>query len=277
MLSFGVVIWCYYLFNVIILCYHFSQLTNVIIFPCTACVIIYVIINVIIFCYHFPPFFLFLKTWHTCKSRWLESTAESPILWSRHPRMCEISGCVKSPDVWNLRMCEISGCVKSPAITVNSMHDTLGIVMAEQLIPGSSTKVTICDTVNNKVREECSNFPFPPPTNNSRKPLNQQPLGNTESWAKENNISGAISAEQGCILHCFVWGPIRLKLLGKKNFNQFLFYHVGLLIIHEFCQGCKTYHFLVKSILNIFSRGKRSSDTLVSISAIYVQMCCSPM
>jgi len=32
MLSFGVIIWCYYLFNVIIWCYHFSQFANVIIF-----------------------------------------------------------------------------------------------------------------------------------------------------------------------------------------------------------------------------------------------------
>jgi hypothetical protein len=32
MLSFGVILWCHNLFYVIILCYHFSQFANVIIF-----------------------------------------------------------------------------------------------------------------------------------------------------------------------------------------------------------------------------------------------------
>ncbi len=49
MLSSDVIIWCYHLFYVIIWCYH----------------LFYVIIFVIIYCYHFPPFFFFLKTWHT--------------------------------------------------------------------------------------------------------------------------------------------------------------------------------------------------------------------
>ncbi len=39
------------------ICYHFPFYIF--------CVIIYVIICVIIYCYHFPPFFFFLKTWHT--------------------------------------------------------------------------------------------------------------------------------------------------------------------------------------------------------------------
>jgi hypothetical protein len=43
-------------------CYHFC----VIIFPCTAWVLSFMLsFNVIIFCYHFPPFYFFLKTWHT--------------------------------------------------------------------------------------------------------------------------------------------------------------------------------------------------------------------
>ena len=46
-------------------CYHFC----VIIFPCTAWVLSFMLsFNVIIFCYHFPPFFFFLKTWHTPKA-----------------------------------------------------------------------------------------------------------------------------------------------------------------------------------------------------------------
>jgi hypothetical protein len=74
----------------------------------------------------------------------------------------------------------ISCCVKSLAITMNSMNDILGVVMAERLIPGSSPEVTVIesDTGGNSQ----SNFPFPP-VKNSRKPLNQQPLGNTESWS----------------------------------------------------------------------------------------------
>ncbi len=66
MLSFDVIIWCYHLYHIIILCYHFSQFTNVIIFPCKGWVLSFMLsFNVIIFCYYFPPFFFFLKTWHT--------------------------------------------------------------------------------------------------------------------------------------------------------------------------------------------------------------------
>jgi hypothetical protein len=43
--------------------------------------------------------------------------------------------------------------------------------------------------------------------------------------------------------------------MKQKNFKKFLFYHVGLLIIQEFCLGCKTYHFLVKSIQKSFPVG----------------------
>ncbi len=50
--------------------------------------------------------------------------------------------------------------------------------------------------------------------------------------------------------------------------EKFLYYHVGLLIIHEFCQGCKTYHFLVKSIQKFFQINKDYSDVLARISAI---------
>ncbi len=53
-------------FDVIILpvskCYHFY----VIIFPSTCWVLSFMLsFDVIIYCYHFPPFFFFLKTWHT--------------------------------------------------------------------------------------------------------------------------------------------------------------------------------------------------------------------
>ncbi len=56
-----VVIWCYHFFTVR-KCYHFC----VIIFPCTCWVLSFMLSSdVILFCYHFPPFFFFLKTWHT--------------------------------------------------------------------------------------------------------------------------------------------------------------------------------------------------------------------
>ncbi len=43
-------------------CYNFY----VIIFPCTYFVLSFMLsFDVIIYCYHFPPFFFFLKTWHT--------------------------------------------------------------------------------------------------------------------------------------------------------------------------------------------------------------------
>ena len=49
MLSFfNVIIWCFHLVLSFILCYHLM-----------------LSFDVIIYCYHFPPFFFFLKTWHT--------------------------------------------------------------------------------------------------------------------------------------------------------------------------------------------------------------------
>jgi hypothetical protein len=77
----------------------------------------------------------------------------------------------------------VAGCVKSLAITMNSMNDVLGVVMAEHLNPGSSPEVTICETIINVPDGESSKFPFPPQVNNPRKPLKQKPLGDTESWA----------------------------------------------------------------------------------------------
>ena len=41
----------------------------------------------------------------------------------------------------------VTGCVKSLAISMNSINDILGVVMAERLIPGSSPEVTVVETV----------------------------------------------------------------------------------------------------------------------------------
>jgi hypothetical protein len=77
----------------------------------------------------------------------------------------------------------VTGCVKSLAITMNSINDVLGVVMAERLIPGSSPEITVCETIINIPDGDSTNFPFPPQVNNPRKPLKQKPLGDSESWA----------------------------------------------------------------------------------------------
>jgi hypothetical protein len=61
----------------------------------------------------------------------------------------------------------VTGCVKSLAITMNSMNDFLGVVMAERLIPGSSPEVTVCDTIITIPDRESTNFPFLLQVNNS--------------------------------------------------------------------------------------------------------------
>jgi hypothetical protein len=87
MLSFGVIIWCYYLFNVIIWCYHFSHFANVIIFVLSFFLVQHGCYHL---CYHLMLSFfviispLFSFSWkrdtllysHRC------SLAKSPIHWS---------------------------------------------------------------------------------------------------------------------------------------------------------------------------------------------------
>jgi hypothetical protein len=68
------------------------------------------------------------------------------------------------------------------ASCMNSFGDILGTVMAERLIPGNSPDGISGDEECEEVSEQSSTFLFPPPVI-SRKPLKQQPLGNTESWA----------------------------------------------------------------------------------------------
>jgi hypothetical protein len=65
---------------------------------------------------------------------------------------------------------------------MSSFNDILGPVMAERLIPGKSPDEISGDEDCEEVSEQRSTFLFPPPVI-SRKPLKQQPLGNTESWA----------------------------------------------------------------------------------------------
>jgi len=71
--------------------------------------------------------------------------------------------------------------IRSLSLCVNSINEILGTVMAERLIPGNSPDVVICEETQVSVGTDQTNFPFPS-NNNNRKPLQQQPLGNTESW-----------------------------------------------------------------------------------------------
>jgi hypothetical protein len=80
-------------------------------------------------------------------------------------------------------------------------------------------------------------------------------------------------------MHATLFGlrPNKSETIRQKNLKNYKFYHVGLLIILlNFCQSCKTYHFLVKSILKNFSMKNaptchqtRFRDALARISAIY--------
>jgi hypothetical protein len=69
-------------------------------------------------------------------------------------------------------------------ICMNNLNEILGVVMAERLVPGSSPEVQIFKEVNiGSQQSEVSKFPFSSAAVNSRKPLKQKPLGDTESWA----------------------------------------------------------------------------------------------
>jgi hypothetical protein len=74
--------------------------------------------------------------------------------------------------------------IRNLSICMNSINEILGIVMAERLIPGTSPEIQICEEVSeNSQQSQQPKFLFPPSSVNSRKPLKQKPLGDTESWA----------------------------------------------------------------------------------------------
>ncbi len=93
---------CYHLmlsFITVSKCYHFY----VIIFPCTYFVLSFMLsFDVIIYCYLSPPFFFFLKTWHTRK-------------WRKFLRIYKKSlsakYCIKKTIWWNILMaCDFGRC-----------------------------------------------------------------------------------------------------------------------------------------------------------------------
>jgi hypothetical protein len=78
--------------------------------------------------------------------------------------------------------------IRDLSIGMNGMNDILGILMAERLIPGESPEIVEISSVDDSMGATClppSRFPFNSgkDSNNSRKPLNQAPLGDHNSWA----------------------------------------------------------------------------------------------
>jgi hypothetical protein len=73
--------------------------------------------------------------------------------------------------------------IRNLSICMNSINDILGVVMAERLVPGTSPDVQICEELNGGIQSQASQFPFSSTSVNSRKPLKQKPLGDSETWA----------------------------------------------------------------------------------------------
>jgi len=80
--------------------------------------------------------------------------------------------------------------IRNLSICMNNINEILGVVMAERLVPGPSPEVQIFEEVPlssqasqvNQVNQ-VSHFSFSTAANNSRKPLKQKPLGDSDSWA----------------------------------------------------------------------------------------------
>ncbi len=77
--------------------------------------------------------------------------------------------------------------IRNLSICMNSIHEILGVVMAERLILGSSPEVHIFEETPSASQpsqtNQVSQFSFSSSAANSRKPLKQKPLGDSDSWA----------------------------------------------------------------------------------------------
>jgi hypothetical protein len=80
--------------------------------------------------------------------------------------------------------------IKNLSICMNNINEILGVVMAERLVPGPSPEVQIFEEAppssqTNQVNQvsQVSQFSFSSAAINSRKPLKQKPLGDSDSWA----------------------------------------------------------------------------------------------
>jgi hypothetical protein len=70
--------------------------------------------------------------------------------------------------------------IRNLSICMNNINEILGVVMAERLVPGTSPVIQTCAEVSDS---QNSKFQFPTAAENRRKPLNQKPLGDSETWA----------------------------------------------------------------------------------------------
>jgi hypothetical protein len=77
--------------------------------------------------------------------------------------------------------------IRNLSICMNSINEIMGVVMAERLIPGSSPEVHIFEETLSASQpsqtNQVSQFSFSSSAANSRKPLKQKPLGDSDSWA----------------------------------------------------------------------------------------------
>ncbi len=73
--------------------------------------------------------------------------------------------------------------IRNLSICMNSINEILGVVMAERLIPGTSPEIQVYEEVSGGSQSQASKFPFSSTTGNSRKPLKQKPLGDSDTWA----------------------------------------------------------------------------------------------
>jgi hypothetical protein len=73
--------------------------------------------------------------------------------------------------------------IRNLSICMDSINEILGVVMAERLVPGTSPDVQIYEEVSGGSQSQASKFSFSSTAANSRKPLKQKPLGDSDTWA----------------------------------------------------------------------------------------------
>jgi len=79
--------------------------------------------------------------------------------------------------------------IRELTVGFNGINEIMGVLLAERLFPGTSPDLVVIDNTPNPTSHgpnvpPASEFTFPPTQNkvNTRKPLNQAPLGETGSW-----------------------------------------------------------------------------------------------
>jgi hypothetical protein len=93
--------------------------------------------------------------------------------------------------------------IRDLSLGLNGINEIMGVLLAERLFPGSSPDPVVIDTPSANLQgasgAQSSEFPFPPSQNqvNSRKPLNQAPLGDSGSWATAVRHGNKRNAQAG--------------------------------------------------------------------------------